>query len=113
IDFIADVTKKYPNTFVEIGNESFKNGLSDDEVFSLGRRFKQRAPEVMLAGSSPTGDGPPDGNLFGKAPFDYVTLHPERSDGDDGYRWVRHLREGEAVSSDTGKPVVQDEPIGS
>lgn len=67
----------------------------------------------MLAGSSPTADGGEEGAVFAKDPFDYTTLHSERADGDDGFRWVRHMREGESVSALTGKPVVQDEPIGS
>ena len=117
IDFIAQVAAKYDNTFVELCNESFKNGMSKDELYDLGRRFKRTAPNVMLAGSSPVGDGvdgtPEDGAMFGKEPFDYVTLHSERADGDDGYRWVRHMREGEGVSQATGLPVIQDEPIGS
>ena len=46
---------------MEIANESFKNVLSDQEVYDLGKRFKQTAPNVMLAGSSPTGDGGEEG----------------------------------------------------
>lgn len=117
LDWVAQTTRKYPNTFVEICNESFKNGLGEQEVYDLARRFKQTAPEVMVAGSSATGDGidgsATDGSEFGRAPFDYVTVHSERSDGDGGYRWVRHLREGESIGGTTGKPVVQDEPMGS
>lgn len=117
VDFVAQLAKKYDNSFVELCNESFQNGLSKDELYELGRRFKQTAPQVMLAGSSAQGDSidgsAEDAAMFAKAPFDYVTLHSERADGDDGYRWVRHMREGEGVSSATGLPVVQDEPIGS
>lgn len=124
IDWAAGLAAELDNTFVEICNESFKNGLSVPEVYAAAQRFRALAPDVMLAGSSPTDDSfdpgapiedghPTDGRRFADPPFDYVTLHSDRSDGDDGWRWVRHLTAGEALGRAIDRPVVQDEPIGS
>ena len=44
---------------------------------------------------------------------DFVTVHFDRQDGDGGWRHVRHVREGEGLSADVGKFVVDDEPIGA
>jgi hypothetical protein len=126
LDFFAPLAEEFDNTFVEMVNEGFKNGLEREEVYVAGRRFRGKAPSVLLAGTSPADCGDStcddaavenghfvDGRYYADAPFNYVTLHSERSDGDDGWRWVRHLREGEMVGAATNKPVVQDEPIGS
>lgn len=41
---------------------------------------------------------------------DYVTVHGDRADGDDGWRWVRHTNEQRAMMDSINKPVVNDEP---
>lgn len=43
----------------------------------------------------------------------YITVHYDRADGDNHWRWVRHHREGEVLSATTGKFVVSDEAIGA
>src|SRR6185369_15605963 len=104
----------------------FKNGLAGPAAYDAGRRLRSLAPHVLLAGSSPGGDDCPDGacdspsssptssgghfldaRYYGDAPFDYVTIHSERTDGDGGWRWVRHMREAEAVGGSLDRPVVQ------
>ena len=40
---------------------------------------------------------------------DYVPVHFDRSDGEEGWRWVRHTKEGWNLSESTGKFVVNDE----
>lgn len=125
-DAMADIAQRHPNTFIEVCNESFKNGLSETEIYDLAKRIKARAPDVMIAGSSPDNvDGIDpnasrdaaghyaDGREFADGPFDYLTIHSERADGDNGWRWVRHLKEGGDIGATVNKPVVQDEPMGS
>jgi hypothetical protein len=44
---------------------------------------------------------------------DFITVHADRAEGDNGWRTVRHSRELGDIASKFGKPVVSDEPIGA
>jgi hypothetical protein len=41
---------------------------------------------------------------------DYCTVHADRADGDNGWRWVRHSREMQVLRDKANKPIVNDEP---
>jgi len=42
---------------------------------------------------------------------DYLTIHGARSDGDDGWRWVRHANEQRALADAVSRWAVNDEPM--
>lgn len=44
---------------------------------------------------------------------DYVTVHLSRAPGDGGWRHVRQMKVAASLGAATGKPVVDDEPIGA
>src|SRR5207249_4132796 len=41
---------------------------------------------------------------------DYLCIHGARTDGDSGWRWVRHTNEQRVLSERIDKPAVNDEP---
>jgi hypothetical protein len=110
VDFAAALAQSMENTFVEVADEGWRSGLTAEDILRLGQRFKARAPDVQLAGTSAQ-DG---GGAYGQAPFDYVTVHAlPGGEGDGGWRWVQRIADGERIGAATARPVVQDQPIGS
>ncbi|MCS6912891.1 MAG: DUF4214 domain-containing protein [Myxococcota bacterium] len=105
LDRAATIAQAFDNTFVEVAYQGWKDGLSEEEIYQLGGRFKQRAPDVLLAGTAAQ-DG---GGTYGRPPFDYIVMRGEP--GDQGWHWVGLLREGERVGAQTNRPVVQQGPM--
>jgi hypothetical protein len=64
------------------------------------------APVLTTLGAA---DGSDDGSMEYTG-GNYVVVHSDRMDGDDGWRWVRHAREMQNIRDTTHKPVVNDEP---
>lgn len=107
---IGQVAALHPAAAVEIGNEprhvTQDSRLSDPAYLLALRRLIPSS--VMVALGAAHG---PDDESRDFADGDYVTVHGDRADGDDGWRYIRHMNEQRALSEDIGKPVVNDEPL--
>jgi hypothetical protein len=97
-----------PNCLLELGNEPWAQHVQSQETGDPARLLALRAlvpREVPVAlGSAPADDS----EAF--AGGDYITVHVRR---DEAWRSVARMRVVEAVSARTGKPAVDDEPIGA
>ena len=98
------------NCVVELANEpnhSTQDGIVKDPTYlaSLRRLIPANIPVAYGASHGPADEAD---TYWGG---DYVTVHISRTEGDGGWRWVRHAREIQAGRDNRhGKFVVSDEP---
>ena len=107
LDRVRGMVETTPNLLVEGGNELMPLHETQSEA---GRnrvwRYAGVTGGVYAQGS--THNGSDDSAVLGGG--DYVPVHFDRSDGENGWRWVRHTKEGWDLSEATWKFVVNDEP---
>ncbi|HXG71340.1 MAG TPA: hypothetical protein VNJ04_12110 [Gemmatimonadaceae bacterium] len=118
----AEISVAAGNVLFEIANETF-HSTQDDEIHDPEylRRLADipRSFGLLCAIGAPEFDepqlidpsDPSKGVHFPFPVLDYVTLHLER--GRDKWNMVRRVRELEAASAVTGRPVMNNEPIGA
>lgn len=106
IEVLNGVALFTSNLLIEGGNELAPlHPTQRQEAYDLVRQFPRLAC-AYAQGSTHNGSDESDALAGG----DYVPVHFDRSDGENGWRWVRHTKEGWNLSEATGKFVVNDEP---
>jgi hypothetical protein len=105
---IAEICLRHPNALLEIANEPYhptqRSELHDrNSLVRLRREVPAGLPVALGAGAYPERH----------AEGDYVTIHFPRSSGAGGWATVRDLAAAAEIVRDTGKPVINDEPIGA
>jgi hypothetical protein len=111
---LGRIASLYDNTLVELANEAIHPTQADDLYTRLeGWRSLIPASVPVATGISNEDYYFDDAAFPTRALADYITVHSERNDGDNGWRVVRHVRELGDISSKFAKPVVSDEPIGA
>lgn len=108
---IAACNEPSHNLIAELANEpnhpTQKPDLADAAYLKRLATIFGPTPVPVCLGASHAADDE-SGVYFGGA---YVTVHADRTDGDNGWRWVRHCREIQAQRDGTHhKPAVNDEP---
>jgi hypothetical protein len=98
------------NCVIEVANEPW-HGTQRREVQQAAtlRSLRSRIPARV-----PVSYGPPedqDSDVY--AGGDYLTFHVQRTGRQAGWGHVRRMRDIERLGARTGKPVVDDEPIGA
>ena len=107
---IGQIAALYPAAVVEIGNEIrhfTQDSRLDDPAYLMALRGLVPS-RVMVALGAAHG---PDDESRDFTGGDYVTVHGDRADGDDGWRYIRHANEQRVLSEAVGKPVINDEPL--
>ena len=109
VEQVGAICAEHLNSVIEIANEpdhSTQDPRVHDPEYLL--RLAARVPgSVVVALGASHGPGDESRAYIGG---DYVTVHGDRADGEDGWRPVRHTNEQRALSEDVGKVVVNDEP---
>jgi hypothetical protein len=107
---IGDVCAAHPACVIELGNELVPLHPTQDSRLadpSYVARLRTLVPASVLVALG-SGHG---GTITGKfAGGDFVTVHEDRSDADEGWRWVFVRNETRQLSEQLRKPVVGDEP---
>src|SRR3990167_6869816 len=107
LDRVRGLVETTPNLLVEGGNELMPLHKTQSDA---GRNrvwyYSSVGGGVYAQGS--THNGSDESEIL--AGGDYVPVHFDRSDGENGWRHVRHVKEGWNLSEQTGKFVVNDEP---
>lgn len=107
---VGAVCARHDNCVLEIANEpwhhSQRKGLG--EAALLGSLRALVPAQVPVSLGSPTEDA-----QAAYAAGDYLTVHLARSGSHAGWGHVLRMQPAEALSARTGKPVVDDEPIGA
>jgi hypothetical protein len=109
VQVIGAAAAAVANAVVEIANEP-QHSTQDRRVWEPAYLMDLRAvipPMVPVALGAAHGPNDESRAFVGG---DYVTVHGDRADGDNGWRWVRHTNEQRALSEEIRKPVVNDEP---
>src|ERR1035437_98368 len=108
VRIIGATCESSPAALLEIANEPIHPtqlaSLSDPAYLLSLRRLV--SPAVLCALGAAHGADDSNRAFTGG---DYVTVHADRADGENGWRWVRHQREEWDIAIETGKPVVNDE----
>jgi hypothetical protein len=109
---IGSICAVHPACLVEMGNELDPIHPTQDDRLgdpAIVAELRKLIPDNVLVslGSShgPTADG--STKFMGG---DYGTVHEDRADGDNGWRWVRHRNDTRELAERVGKPIVGDEP---
>lgn len=108
---IGAVCARHPNAVLEIANEPYaghaqRAAIADAALLGRLRSLVPASVPVAL-GASPRDDSPE------YAGGDFVTAHLSRAGGERGWGHVLQMKVAAALSASTGKPVVDDEPIGA
>jgi hypothetical protein len=109
---LSAIVAQHENAILEWVNEPYHGtaqSYSEDQLKPL----VDKCPTLLPCSQGSTPDFE---NQFTAG--DYVTAHPDRTDGDDGWRHVRHLKEaydlGQTIKASGRKvPIISDEPIGA
>ena len=106
---LGAIANDAPGLIVEVANEpdhATQAGLLRDpgQLAALAALLPTVVPVAYGAAHGP------DDESRAYVGGDYVTVHGDRAEGDDGWRWVRHTNEQRALMEEIGKPVVNDEP---
>ena len=105
---IARVCARHPNALLEIANEPY-HPTQTGRVHDRG--YLRELLQLVPAGV-PSAAGAADfPELYDEGT--YVTQHFPRSSGAQGWGHVRDLRTGRDLLRTSGKPVINDEPIGA
>lgn len=110
---IAELCAQFDNAILELANEAW-HPTQDDEVhdFNYLRRLYDLVPRhVICALGAPDYDEPQNPDVWPEPIGDYLTLHLDR--GRDKWNQVRRVRELEAASAQTRRPVLNNEPTGA
>jgi hypothetical protein len=111
---LGRIAERYDNVLVELANEAIHPSQADDLYTKLGGWRPLIPATVPVATGISNEDYYFDDVAYPtRALGDYITVHSERQDGDNGWRAVRHVRELGDISTKFMKPVVSDEPIGA
>lgn len=107
---IGAICAEHPNSLVEIANEPIhetQDARLRDPAYLLSLRSLIPSTVLCALGAA---HGADDSNRAFTG-GDYVTVHADRADGENGWRWVRHQREEWDIAIESGKPVVNDETM--
>ena len=108
---IGAVCAAAPNCLLELANEPWARHTQSRET---GDPARLRALRAVVPAGVPVSLGSASADDSDElAAGDYVTVHIAREDGDRGWRHVTRMQVAEELSARTGKPVVDDEPIGA
>ncbi len=100
-----------PNCLLELANEPWARHTQSRET---GDPATLRALRAVVPAGVPVSLGSASADDSDElAGGDYVTVHVARESGDGGWRHVTRMQVAEELSARTGKPVVDDEPIGA
>lgn len=99
---VRTIAETSPNVALEWANEPW-HATQDPDLMTILRSMV--APSCPYAQGSAEDDG-----SSALAGGDYVTVHFDRAEGDRGWRWVRHTKEGWDLSQRAERFVVNDEP---
>lgn len=105
---VGEICARHSNALLEIANEPY-HPTQRAEVHDPQYLAKLRA-EVPAAVPVALGAGDYPQVL---AAADYVTVHFPRSIAHEGWGWVAALKDGARLARETGKPVIDDEPLGA
>jgi hypothetical protein len=109
---IGRICAAHPACVVELGNEldplhPTQSERLGDPRYVAGLRALIPASVAVAFGSS---HGAAARTSIRYAGGDFVTVHEDRSDGDEGWRWVRERKKTGELAERLGKPLVGDEP---
>lgn len=108
---VGAICAQQDNCVLELANEPWARQTQSRETGDpkLLHALRALVPVhvAVSLGSAPADDS--DAYAGG----DYLTVHLARAEGDRGWRHVLRAGAAEALSARTGKPVVDDEPIGA
>jgi hypothetical protein len=108
---VGAVCAAAPNCLLELANEPWARHTQRAET---GDPVRLRALRTLVPRGLPVALGSASSDESDElAAGDYVTVHVAREEGDRGWRSVVRMRVAEALGARTGKPVVDDEPIGA
>jgi hypothetical protein len=110
---ISAICAAAPNCILEAANEFYHHTQSDlvqdsARLFALGQRAVRG---TIWALGAPPSDALPPGGTWPVPSADFITLHLARSD--PFWTQLARVREMARVSAATGKPVINNEPIGA
>lgn len=105
----------YPHVIGELANEPGQIGMREsfDDLITLGRAVKARAPGMLLGGGAVDGPNDQDTRLC-VAPFDYCDAHIERRMEVGGFEWVKRTGEYAPIDQDhvaARMPFISGEPV--
>ena len=108
LEAIGRIAAEHDNALIEIANEpAHPSQLPDVHRPETLVRLRSRVPRTI-----PVALGLVEGLERGSA-GDYITWHPPRDPGSDGWGHVLALAQGPDLLKQWNKPVVSDEPIGA
>lgn len=104
------ICANHSNVFIELGNElapvhQTQNGKLGDIPYL--ETLRRSIPSNVLVSLGSTHGGNDESQEMKGG--DYLTIHGDRSDGDNGWRWVRHSNEQRVVAEATNRFAVNDE----
>jgi hypothetical protein len=102
---VLEVVAGFPNVFVEIANEPFKNGVDTHAIFSAS----DSRPCPMAFGDYEFLQNADGEWYLPGGPLDYLTVHTPRDDD----AWSRKAKDCHDARQNTGVPTVSDEPMGA
>ena len=108
LEEIGRIAAEHDNALIEVANEpAHPSQLPDVHRPEVLVRLRSRAPRTI-----PVALGLVEG-LERSSAGDYITWHPPRDPGRDGWGHVLALAEGPDLVKRWNKPVISDEPIGA
>ena len=107
---VGAICAEHANCLLEIANEPWhetqQRGLGEAQALATLRALVPPGVPVSLG-------SPPIDDSAAYAGGDYSTVHLDRGGGREGWGHVLRMGGAAALSARTGKPVVDDEPIGA
>lgn len=100
----AAICAAHENALLESANE-VRHETQRPELVDLVKRINPSG--IPYAQGSTHGEDDESREFAGGT---FCTVHHDRADGDRGWRWVRHSREGQVMAYDVNRYVVSDEP---
>ena len=110
---IADIVQGRKSVVVELGNEPFhgsQKDLTPDRLRAWGRAIFTPKGILWACGAAET-DEPDEQGVYATSGGDCDTAHLAR--GRDPWNRPRRIREIYAISENTGRPSINNEPIGA
>lgn len=114
VQAIGAICALHPSCLLELANEP-DHTTQDRRLWSPGggdylRTLAPLVPESVLLALGAAHGSAADGSREYVDGADYVTVHEDRADGDNGWRWVRHRNDTREFAGNIGTFVVGDEP---
>jgi hypothetical protein len=104
---VSSICEQHNNSVLEIFNEPF-HGVAQKADPEWLHEQALLTPISLICSEGSSNDFE-DTSSKG----DYITCHADRTDGDNGWRHVRHVKEMLDLKNIVNKPCISDEPIGS